>query len=139
MDNYNENFYKKTEKGSAGAPKDVKVSLSQQVKSINFKMADKKKKSLRFIHSEGSTDTNSVTSVPDDHERSLSDVNNEDDQMTVVEQIVHENAEKEGASATDAAERADQPKLESDPWTFSFDKKIGEIKTRDDEPLHVFK
>lgn len=59
--------------------------------------------------------------------------------MTVVEQIVHENAQKQGASAADAAERGDQQKLESDPWTFNFENKIGDIKTRDDEPLHVFK
>ena len=70
-------------------------------------MADKKKKSLRFVHSEGSTDANSASSGPEEHERALSDVNNEDDQMTVVEQIVHENAQKHGASAADAAERGD--------------------------------
>ena len=59
--------------------------------------------------------------------------------MHAVEQIVQENAIKEGANAADAAERADQPMMETDPWTLSFMDKIGEIKSRDDEPLHVFK
>ena len=79
MDNYNESFYDKPDNASGPLPKDVKVSLCQQVKSTNFKMAEKKKKALRFIHSEGSADTASTSSAPEENERRLSDYNNEED------------------------------------------------------------
>lgn len=92
----------------------VHVALRQQVRSTKFKMADKKKKGLKHVVSgdtattSGDESTNSVdnsidASINQDEQARTSDYKNEDEQMEVVEQLVEENAEKEGTTAVDQA------------------------------------
>lgn len=162
MDNNNPQFFSKSAK-EAAATANVKVALRQQVKSTNFKMTEKKSK-MRFVASvdpntassassadgdnsttasqdgtNKSTDSKDVTGEQPGAEDRTSDYKSEDDQLIAVQQIVEENLIKEGDKAPDQAERNDQGVQETITWELNFKDKIGEIKSKDEEPLHVFK
>lgn len=123
LNNNNPDFFKKSTK-DIPASANVKISLRQQVKSTNFKLAEKRKK-LKNVNSADassaassqdgnqsttSQDGNSTTSSQDDTEqntRGTSDYKNEDDLLEAVQQIVEENAIKDGMSGPDQEYRKD--------------------------------
>ena len=154
LDNKNPAFLSKTAK-EIPASANVEVTLRQQVRSTNFKLqekkAAKKEQNQETAPSETASEGENSTASSQEQDKlsdSLaaagenvrsSDYKSEDEQLEVVQQIVEENIIKEGATAADQAQRADQAAQETGAWVLSFKDKIGEIKSKDEEPLHVFK
>lgn len=68
-----------------------------------------------------------------------SDYKNEDDILEAIEQIVEENAAKDGMSGPDQEFRKEHAVQETGDFELKFNDKIGEIKSKDEQPLHVFK
>ena len=98
LDNTNPQFFSKSTK-EAAATANVKVALRQQVKSTNFKLADKKNK-MRFVQSVGASTASSASSQDGDKSTTASQdgANQSTDSKDVT-------GEKPGAEADSKSEK----------------------------------
>ena len=89
-----------------------------------------------------SQDGNSTSASQDgegDQNARTSDYKNEDDILEAVQQIVEENATKDSNSGPDQEFRKEHDIQETNDFELKFGDKIGEITSKDEQPLHVFK